>query len=98
VEIILIQVAFADLCQRGLHREDMTPERFANNLRRLLKNFGKTLLSEWQSYSARLAAQLILRDFRRMAALIRLRYDPSYKQIGSNPIDSDLYSISETER
>jgi Heterokaryon incompatibility protein (HET) len=98
VEILLTQDSFADLCRRGFHRKDLEPARFANNLRRMLKNFGRTLLSEGQSYSARLTAQLILGGSRRMAALIRVRHDPSYERVGSKLIDSNLDSMTETER
>ena len=98
VEILLTQDAFADLCRRGFHREDLEPARFANNLRRMLKTFGRTLLSEGQSYSARLTAQLILGGSRHMAALIRVRYDPNYERTGSKLIDSNLDSMTETER
>ena len=98
VELLLTQDSFANLCQRGFHRKDLEPARFANNLRRMLKTFGKTLLSEGQSYSAQLTAQLILGDSRRMAALIRARYDPSYERISSKLISSNLDSMPETER
>lgn len=98
VEILLTQDGFADLCRRGFHRKDLEPDRFANNLRRMLKIFGRTLLSEGQSHSAQLTAQLILGGSRRMAALIRVRYDPSYERIGSKLINSNLDSMTETER
>lgn len=98
VEILLAQDAFVDLCQRGFHREDLEPARFTNSLRRMLRTFGRTLLSEGQSYATQLAAQLILDDSRHMAALIRARYDPSYERIGSKLIHSGLDSMTESER
>lgn len=78
VEIMLSRNGFVDLCQRGFQREDLEPDRFANNLRRLLKTFGKKLQSEGQSHIARRTAQLIVRGSRRMATLIRVRHDSSY--------------------
>ncbi|KIW87235.1 uncharacterized protein Z519_12138 [Cladophialophora bantiana CBS 173.52] len=98
VEILLSKDAFADLCQSGFHSKDLEPARFADNLRRMLKTFGRALLIEAQSYSARLIALLILEGSRRMAALIRVRYDRSYEFVGSELIDSNVASMTVTER
>lgn len=60
----------------------------------MLKSFGKTLLVEGQSYSIRLAAQLILRNSRRMVALIIVRYEGT----GPKLLDVDIDSMTKDER
>jgi hypothetical protein len=98
VEIMLTQDGFADLCRRGFHRGDLEPARFANNLRRMLKAFGKKLLDEGQSHNAYLMAKLILSHSRRFAAMIREHYDPTYERVSFQLINHNLSSMTEIER
>ena len=98
VEILLSQATFSDLCQRGFHHKQPEPARFAHNLPRMLKIFGRQLLREAQSYSARHTALLIRRDYPRIAAQIRIRYDPSYECIESELTNSSSDSMTETGR
>lgn len=98
VELLTAQKPLDDLCQRGFQRENTTPERFANNLRRMLKTFGNDLRTQSQSFNIRLVAQLIVRDSRRMAAQIRARYDPMYKEKGSKLADLGSKAMTEAER
>jgi hypothetical protein len=82
VAILLPRRTFADHCAKGFQHEDLEPARFVRKLRRMLNIFGKALLSESQSYSARLTAQLILSGSRRMAAIIQARSDSRHDSVG----------------
>lgn len=66
------------LYERGMDDPAIGPERLTNNLRRLLKKFGKDLIQEERTPLDHLAAQFVLTKSRHVASLVRKHYDPVY--------------------
>lgn len=98
MEMLLAHDTFVTLCRSGFQRIDLSSRRFASNLRRMLKTFGKTLVGESENYGTRLAAQLILSCSLRMTTLLRVRYDASYERVGSELTGANSRSMTEAER
>ena len=79
VSLLLNDDTLGPLFATAVERKGIGPERFVNNLRRLLKLYGKNLRNEAQEHLQVLAAQLVQSRARLISYSVRKFYDPVYE-------------------